>query len=89
MWELKPGVFVANINARVRDLLWKKIEQDWMLDGILLHNAQNEQGYEIRSCGNPGREILHWEGLYLVAKKARKPRESKKKAKEEVIEWNY
>ena len=35
--EIKSGVFIANLNARVRDKLWEKICKEWNLNSILLY----------------------------------------------------
>ncbi|WP_235596873.1 type I-E CRISPR-associated endoribonuclease Cas2e [Leptospira alstonii] len=66
--ELKPGVFVASVNARVRDQLWKKISEEWKSDAILLYSSNTEQGYGIRSHGDPSREIMDFDGLLLMSK---------------------
>ncbi|WP_050558676.1 type I-E CRISPR-associated endoribonuclease Cas2e [Leptospira santarosai] len=66
--ELKPGVFVASINARVRDRIWKKISEEWKSDAIMLFSSNSEQGYGIRSHGDPSREIMDFDGLLLMSK---------------------
>ncbi|EKR63467.1 CRISPR-associated endoribonuclease Cas2, subtype I-E [Leptospira weilii str. 2006001853] len=66
--ELKPGVFVASINARVRDRIWKKISEEWKSDAIMLYSSNTEQGYAIRSHGDPSREIIDFDGLLLMSK---------------------
>ncbi|EMY78289.1 CRISPR-associated endoribonuclease Cas2, subtype TIGR01873 [Leptospira weilii serovar Ranarum str. ICFT] len=66
--ELKPGVFVASVNARVRDQLWKKISEEWKSDAILLYSSNTEQGYGIRSHGDPSREVVDFDGLLLMSK---------------------
>lgn len=66
--ELKPGVFVASINARVRDRIWKKISEEWKSDAIMLYSSNTEQGYGIRSHGDPSREIIDFDGLLLMSK---------------------
>ncbi|WP_265578919.1 type I-E CRISPR-associated endoribonuclease Cas2e, partial [Leptospira interrogans] len=66
--ELKPGVFVASINARVRDRIWKKISEAWKSDAIMLFSSNSEQGYGIRSHGDPSREIMDFDGLLLMSK---------------------
>ncbi|AXR68071.1 type I-E CRISPR-associated endoribonuclease Cas2 [Leptospira mayottensis] len=66
--ELKPGVFVASINARVRDQIWKKISEEWKSDAIMLYSSNSEQGYGIRSHGDPSREIMDFDGLLLMSK---------------------
>jgi len=67
MLELRPGVFVGNISALVRDKLWEII--CLKLRGgaaLLLHNADTEQGFTIRSSGDPSRIIQDFDGLLLT-----------------------
>lgn len=65
--ELRPGVFVGNISALVREKLWEHICQKAGKGAItLLHNAANEQGYEIRQFGETSRKITNFEGLQLI-----------------------
>ena len=51
--EVAPGVFVGQVNARVRDELW-----DTTLAGIesgsalMVLSAPNEQGFEVRNVGH-------------------------------------
>ncbi|WP_039948136.1 type I-E CRISPR-associated endoribonuclease Cas2e [Leptospira fainei] len=66
--ELKPGVFVATVGARVRDQIWKKVCEEWKSDALMLYSSNTEQGYVIRSNGDPSREIVEFEGLLLIAK---------------------
>lgn len=67
MLELRAGVFVGNISALVRDKLWEVI--CLKLRGgaaILLHNADTEQGFSIRSYGDTSRTIQDFDGLLLT-----------------------
>ena len=67
MLELKPGVFVGNISALVREKLWEMICQK--LKGgaaMLLHSAANEQGYKIRTFGETSRKVKDFDGLQLI-----------------------
>ncbi len=69
MLELKAGVYVGTLSARVRDLLWARVEKG--LRGgaaLLLQPAQNEQGFTIRSLGSPSRGIKDFEGIVLSQK---------------------
>lgn len=63
--EFKPGVFVANINARVRDKIWDKIEKEWNIDSIMIYTTDNEQGFDIRKNGDTRRKIMLNEGIIL------------------------
>jgi CRISPR-associated protein Cas2 len=65
--ELRPGVFVGNVSALVREKLWEMICQK--LKGgaaTLLHSAVSEQGFTIRTHGASDRTIRDFEGLSLV-----------------------
>ena len=67
MLELRPGVFVGNISALVREKLWETICQK--LKGgaaMLLHSAANEQGYKIRTFGDSIRKVKDFDGLQLI-----------------------
>lgn len=70
--EVKSGVFVSTVNARVRDKLWEKICRDWKLDAIMVHNAATEQGYRILVNGDPEREALDFDGITLLSKPVKK-----------------
>ena len=67
MLELRPGVFVGNISAMVREKLWEMICQK-LKDGAvtLLHSAANEQGYKIRTFGDTNRKVKDFDGLQLI-----------------------
>ncbi len=67
MLELRPGVFVGNISALVREKLWETVCQK--LKGgaaMLLHSAANEQGYKIRTFGDTTRKVKDFDGLQLI-----------------------
>lgn len=65
--ELKPGVFVSNVNARIRALLWERISQSQMADGgIAVFSDSNEQGFSMKLFGVPHREVIEMEGVQLI-----------------------
>lgn len=70
--EVKSGVFVATLSARVRDKLWDKIVNKWNLNAIMIYSASNEQSYSIRSNGDPDREIIDFDGISLLSKPNKK-----------------
>lgn len=68
-WLLEPrtGVFVGNVSAEVRERLWDKVcREPAPVAGILVHGAQTEQRFLLRTHGDPDREIVDWDGLQLV-----------------------
>ena len=65
--ELKPGVFVGKVNARVRELLWERICIDGPAGGaVMAYSAPNEQGFELRLTGMPKRRTVDFEGIQLI-----------------------
>lgn len=65
--ELKPGVFVGNVNARIRELLWKRIcETDAAIGSVMVFSARNEQGFEMKVFGDPRRKVTDFEGIQLI-----------------------
>ncbi len=65
--ELKAGVFVGRVSAMVRERLWARAcKAMGKGGGIMVHSADNEQGFELRFWGTPGRSVRDFEGLQLV-----------------------
>lgn len=65
--ELKPGVFVGNVNARIRELLWERIRNGEMADGaVMVYPSANEQGFGMCIFGQPHREVIDLEGVQLI-----------------------
>ena len=65
--ELKPGVFVGNVNVRIRELLWKRIcETDAATGSVMVFSAPNEQGFETKVFGDPKRKVIDFEGIQLI-----------------------
>jgi CRISPR-associated protein Cas2 len=68
-WLLEPraGVFVGKIPAGVRDRLWEKACGAMAGGaGMLIHNADNEQGFSVRFWGATNRSVVDYEGLTLI-----------------------
>lgn len=67
MLELRPGVFVGNVSALVREKLWEMVCQKLKGGAItLLQSTANEQGYKIRTFGDTNRKIKDFDGLQLI-----------------------
>ena len=68
--EVKAGVFVGQVSALVRDLLWDKFLQK-LGEGAALQiwTTNNEQGFDMRMVGERDRIIVDFEGLKLVKRK--------------------
>ena len=65
--ELKPGVFVGQVNTRIRMLLWERICQtDSAAGAVMAFSSPNEQGFEMKVYGDPRRRVTEFEGVQLV-----------------------
>ena len=65
--ELKPGVFVGNVSADVRDRLWEKLENcKENIDAIMVFSTNNEQGFSMKMQGDPHRSVVDFDGVSLV-----------------------
>ncbi len=68
-WLLEPhsGVFVGDVSAMVRELLWELV-QEKLRGGaaLLVYSTDSEQGYRIRTCGETKRSVLEFDGLQLI-----------------------
>ncbi len=76
--EPHPGVFIGDVSALVRDRLWDKCRQR-LRGGALIQawNTNNEQGFALRCEGLTEREMVTYDGLWLVRLRNRKPSEPK------------
>lgn len=65
--EPHPGVFVGHVSGMVRDRLWDKCCER-LRDGgaVQMWSTNNEQRFAIRTAGNTKREVVDFEGLYLI-----------------------
>ncbi|MEO3795819.1 type I-E CRISPR-associated endoribonuclease Cas2e [Nonomuraea sp. B10E15] len=54
-----PGLFVGTVSARVRDELWAAVSAS-VGEGmaVLIHPADNEQGFAIRTSGQRRRHVV-------------------------------
>lgn len=67
LMEVKPGVLVGNISAMVREKLWDKVNQDSERRGaVLLYSMNTEQGFAMKMCGEPKRQIIDFDGIQLI-----------------------
>jgi CRISPR-associated protein Cas2 len=65
--EVVPGIFVGTVSARVRDELWATATHV-VGDGaaVLIHPANNEQGFALRTAGTRRRQPEDFDGLTLI-----------------------
>jgi CRISPR-associated protein Cas2 len=71
--EISPGIFVGHVPARVRDLLWMRVEE-MCKNGraILIYSARNEQRLAFKVHQHDW-EVVDLDGLKLM----RRPSEAK------------
>ncbi|PTA68494.1 type I-E CRISPR-associated endoribonuclease Cas2e [Deinococcus arcticus] len=68
--EVHTGVYVGNVSATVRDLLWDKAVQHARAGRCTqMFRSANEQGFAIRMHGEGRRTLVDLEGYALVAVK--------------------
>ncbi len=74
--EPKPGVFVGDVSAMVRDRLWQKCctRVTAGAGAMQIWSTNNEQGYDVRFWGHTQRRIKDHEGLKLVCIPTSPPR---------------
>ncbi len=65
--EVKTGIFVGHVSARVRDKLWAKCIKAKRIGGVTqIWSTNTEQRFQMRMAGNTAREIVDFEGLQLI-----------------------
>jgi CRISPR-associated protein Cas2 len=65
--EVRTGVYIGHVNAMVRDKLWERCCKARRAGSIFqAWNTNNEQRFSMRMEGCNDREVVDWEGLYLV-----------------------
>jgi CRISPR-associated protein Cas2 len=65
--EIRPLVYVGQVNARIRDLLWDKTcKEIGVGSAVQLWSAPDEQGFRARSWGAPDYVLRDFDGMVLV-----------------------
>ena len=64
--EIQTGIYVGNVNAKVRDLLWKRVQKNiGQGEATLVYNTNNELGYTFRTT-RLDRKIVDCDGIPLL-----------------------
>jgi len=73
LWEIDTNVYVGKVTAKVRDLLWKRVEELVTGHGraIMVYSSTSEQGFDFKTCGTAF-EVIDFEGLKLVRRPTEK-----------------
>lgn len=65
--EVKSGVYIGQVSARVRDKLWEQCMGSKRTGGIFqAWSTNNEQGFHMRMSGMLDRRVIDLEGVELV-----------------------
>ena len=66
LFEISAGVFVGQVSARVRDMLWTRVQETRSHGrAVLVYSANNEQGLDFRVCGDTW-EPIDFDGIKLM-----------------------
>ncbi len=64
--EIQTGVYVGNVSAKIRDLLWDRImENIGNGEATMVYNTNNELGYQFRTT-RKDREVADFDGIPLL-----------------------
>jgi len=64
--EIQTGVYVGNVSARIRDMLWDRIMKNiGHGEATMVYNANNEFGYQFRTT-RKDREVINFDGIPLM-----------------------
>ncbi|MBA4376531.1 MAG: type I-E CRISPR-associated endoribonuclease Cas2 [Anaerolinea sp.] len=67
LFQVRTGVYVGHVSARVRDKLWEKCVEKRRAGSIFqAWSTNNEQHFGMRLEGDNDREIVDCEGLQMV-----------------------
>ena len=66
--EIRAGVYVGDLSAKVREMLWSQIEQG-IEEGnaIMTWSTNNESGFDFMTLGKNRRLPVEFDGLKLVS----------------------
>lgn len=65
--QIKTGVFVGNISARVREKLWERIlNQKKKQSASMIFSSNSDQGFSVLNCGNTKFDIVDYDGFILT-----------------------
>ncbi|MFI7077122.1 type I-E CRISPR-associated endoribonuclease Cas2e [Micromonospora sp. NPDC049903] len=85
MIEVKPGLFVGTLSAKVRDELWNAASAV-VGDGaaVLIQPDNTEQGFTLRTAGERRRRPVDFDGLTLVAMSPLEPKDPEPPTSEHI-----
>ena len=73
-WLIQPktGVFIGRLSARVRDLLWQRIQKALAKRGaaIMAYSSNTEQGFTLQTFGRTSKIVEDFDGIFLASTRA-------------------
>ncbi|WEV36919.1 type I-E CRISPR-associated endoribonuclease Cas2e [Lactobacillus sp. ESL0677] len=64
--EVQTGVYVGNVSARIRDLLWQRVEKNiGSGEATMVYSTNTELGYEIKTTRR-NYDVVDYDGIPLV-----------------------
>ncbi len=64
--EIQSGVYVGNVNAKIRDELWQRImENIGRGEATMVYNTNNELGYQFRTT-RADKKVIDYDGIPLM-----------------------
>lgn len=64
--EIQTGIYVGRFSARIRDLLWERIQKNiGSVEATIVYTTNNELGYAFRST-RADREVVNYDGIPLL-----------------------
>lgn len=68
--EIKAGVYIGNVSASIRELLWNKVKNNTAKgSALIIYSASNEQGFLFDTVNTPERYVVDIEGINLIGRK--------------------
>lgn len=91
--EVLPGIFVADVPARIRDEVWNEVA-DWIWQvpdrpayAALIVHAPTEQGFRIATAGEDGYTVTDFDGFALISRQHKKRLDSEPNFDEDEVGW--
>ena len=73
-WLIQPktGVFVGQLSARVRDLLWQRVQKALAKGGaaVMAYSSNTEQGFTLQTLGRTSKLVEDFDGIFLASTRA-------------------
>lgn len=67
LYQVRPGLYVGTINAKIRHLLWEKIDGTAdCKDAVMLWSDANEQQFSFCLKGDTRRKLVDSEGIHWI-----------------------